>query len=106
APRWWCGRDPSWATTSEQRHALGAEPGGVAAGFGPDDVRDGVDEGQVGERLGEVAEGAAAARGGFLGGERQGAGVRQQLLAQLPGPGDLADLDQGRDQPERADGEG
>ena len=48
---------------------------------------------------------AATARVDLLGVELQRAGVGQQLLAQLAGAVELADLAQRRDQPERADGE-
>ena len=48
---------------------------------------------------------AAAARVDLLGVQPERAGERQQLLAQLPGPLLLADLDERRHQPERADGE-
>ena len=62
-------------------------------------------ERQVGERLREVAEVAAAAGVELLGVEAERAGEREQLLAQRPGPAVLADLDQRRHEPERADRE-
>ena len=66
----------------------------------------GVDQRQVGERLREVAQVPSGARLDLLGVQMQRAGERQQPLAQVLGPVDLADLDQRRHQPERADGEG
>ena len=71
----------------------------------PDDVHHGVDEREVGERLREVAQVASAVRLDLLGVEQQRAGVREQLLAQRPGPVQLADLGERRDEPERADRE-
>jgi hypothetical protein len=49
-------------------------PGGV---FGPDDVHHGIDQGQVGEGLGEVAQVAPGPGIELLGIELQGAGIRQ-----------------------------
>ena len=71
----------------------------------PDDVHHGVDEREVGERLREVAQVASAVRLDLLGVEQQRAGVGEQLLAQRPGPVQLADLGERRDEPERADRE-
>ena len=60
--------------------------------LGPDDVHDGVDQRQVRERLGEVAQLTPGAGIDLLGVQRQWAGVRKQLLAQGTGAGQLADL--------------
>src|SRR4029453_6252910 len=69
----------------------------------PDDVHHGVDEREVGERLREVAQVASAVRLALLGVEQQRAGVGEQLLAQRPGPVQLADLRGPPDEPERAE---
>ena len=66
---------------------------------------DRVDQRQVRERLREVAEVAARLVVELLGEQAERAGVRQQPLAQRPGSPELADLDQRRDEPERADQE-
>ena len=55
--------------------------------------------------MGEVAQMLAGARLDLLGVEVERAGERQQPFTQLPGAGDLTDLHQRRDQPERADDE-
>ena len=57
------------------------------------------------ERLREVAEVATAVRIDLLRVQPEGAGEREQFLAQLMGSIELADLDQRRHQPERADRE-
>src|SRR5262249_27826832 len=72
----------------------------------PDQVHDRVDQREVRERLGEVAEVQSTVRIDLLGVEAELAGVGEQLRAEGAGPIDLSDLGQGRDQPERADGEG
>src|SRR5690242_21623843 len=51
-----------------------------------------VDQGQVGEGLGEVAQVPAGPGVDLLGVEQQRAGVGQHLLAQVAGPALLADL--------------
>src|SRR5437764_693052 len=71
-----------------------------------DHVDEGVDEGQVRERLWEVPEVPPAAGVDLLGVQAEGAGVGEQLLAQGLRTGRFADLREGGDQPERADGEG
>jgi len=71
-----------------------------------DQVHQGVDERQVGEGLREVSEVPAGVRFYLLGVEQQRACQGQQLLAQGAGPGELADVSEGRYQPERADREG
>ncbi len=71
----------------------------------PDDVHHGVDEREVSERLREVAQVASAVRLDLLGVEQQRAGVGEQLLAKRPGPVQLADLGERRNEPERADRE-
>jgi hypothetical protein len=68
-------------------------------------VEDGVDQGEVGEGLGEVAQMLAAVRVDLLAVELERPGERQQLGAQLVGEPMLADLAQRRDQPEGADRE-
>jgi hypothetical protein len=70
-----------------------------------DHVQHRVDEREVREGLREVAEVLPAVRVDLLAIELQRAGERQQLGTQLARLVDLADLTQGRDQPERADGE-
>ena len=70
-----------------------------------DHVQDGVDQRQVRERLREVAEVPAAARVDLLGVEAERARVREQLLAEVVRARELADLDERRDEPERADRE-
>ena len=62
-----------------------------------DDVHHGVDQGQVGERLREVALVPAGAGVDLLRVEQQRAGVRQHLFAQVPRLSLLADLGQGGD---------
>ena len=71
-----------------------------------DHVGDGVDQRQVGERLREVAEVAAAGGVELLGVEVERAGGLEQPLAELAGALALADLRERRDQPEGADQEG
>ena len=71
-----------------------------------DDVRDRVDQGEVGEGLREVAEVAARGRVELLGVEAERARVLEQPLAELAAAPALADLEQRRDEPERADQEG
>ena len=61
----------------------------------PDHVHDRVDEGQVGERLREVAQVPAGPRVDLLRVKQQRAGVGQHLLAEVPGPPVLTDLGQG-----------
>ena len=65
---------------------------------GVDDVEDRVDEGQVGERLREVAEVPAAVRLALLGVQALWPGEGQQLAAQPPAAFRLADLHQRGDQ--------
>src|SRR5438094_6418913 len=77
----------------------------VQALLGVDDVEDGVDQREVGERLREVAEVPPAARVELLGVEAERARVREQLLAEVVRTRELADLDERRDEPERADRE-
>ena len=71
-----------------------------------DHVGDGIDQRQVGERLREVAEVAPAPGVELLGEEVEPARRLQQSFAERPRPRRLADLRQGRDQPEGADQEG
>src|SRR5689334_18133327 len=70
-----------------------------------DHVGDGVDQRQVGEGLGEVAQMAAALRLELLGVEVEPAGGGEQALAERPRPRALADLRERRDEPEGADQE-
>src|SRR3954447_21866649 len=70
---------------------------------GADDVHDGVDQREVGERLREVAEVAARVRVDLLGEEPERRRVREQALAHRPRPRALADLGQRAHEPERAD---
>src|SRR4029434_3848908 len=89
--------------------ALAGSGGGEAqdlALLGPDDVHDRVDQGQVGEGLGEVPHVPAGPGTDLLGIQLEGARMGKQLLAQLPRPDDLAHLGEGGAQPERADREG
>ena len=65
-------------------------------------MHDGVDQGQVGEGLGEIAQVATTARLDLLRVEPQRAREREQLLAQLPRSLVLTDLRQRRHEPERA----
>jgi hypothetical protein len=69
-------------------------------------VRDGVDQGEVGEGLGEVAEVPAGARLELLRVEVEPAGEVEQPLAERPRPRRLAYLREGGDEPEGADQEG
>ena len=69
-------------------------------------MEDGVDEGEVGERLGEVAEVLAALWVDLLAVQLEGSGEREQLRAELARLVELPDLAQCRDQPEGADREG
>src|SRR5215218_3051455 len=69
--------------------------------FGFDHVQHGVDQRQVSERLRKVAEMLSRVRVDLLGVQQQGTREGQQLAGALV----LTDLAQGRDQPERADGE-
>src|SRR5438093_13565575 len=78
---------------------------GCGMTFGLDQVHHGVDQRKVGECLREVAEMATAPGIDLLTEQIERAGVREELLAQLTRSLDLADLDQCRDQPERADRE-
>jgi len=59
----------------------------------------------MGEGLREVSQMPARARLDLLGVEVQRAGERKQPLTKMFGAADLADLDQSRYQPKRADGE-
>ena len=63
--------------------------------FGADEVHERVNEGQVGERLWEVAEVTAIHRIQLLGVEPQWTGVGQQAFAQCFGAGHFSDLDEG-----------
>jgi hypothetical protein len=85
--------------------ARGGGGAGAAALVLADQVHNGVDQRQVREGLREVPEVPARVRVDLLGVQQQRAGVGQQLLAQGPGAGQLPDLGQRGDQPERADGE-
>src|SRR5216117_1586004 len=71
-----------------------------------DHVHDGVDEREVRERLRKVAEVASAARVDLFRVELQWTRMRQELLAQVACVVDRTDLDERRDEPERADREG
>ncbi len=68
------------------RHAFIRRP------LGRDDVAHSVDECEVGERLGEVAEVGAAVRLKLLGLEAQWPGACEEALAQRSRPSVLADL--------------
>src|SRR4051812_38947148 len=89
---------PSGATAHQHSHCesgaatseAALERACVDSLFGRDDVDDGVDESEVGERLGEVAEMAPRHRIELFGVQAEGAGERQQLLAHLPSPEILA----------------
>src|SRR5690242_19355944 len=70
-----------------------------------DEAGRGVDEGEVGEGLREVAEVLTRAGVDLLRVEVERPGERKELLEQLPGPGGLADHRERGDEPERADGE-
>src|SRR3954447_15966852 len=65
----------------------------------------GVDEREMGEGLREVAEVTAGQRVDLLAVQLERAGVREQPLAESPRPAELPDLDEGGDEPERADRE-
>jgi hypothetical protein len=76
---------------------------------GSDEMHDGVDQGQVREGLREVAKVPTVVRVDLFGVEQQGTDELKQFGAQrssLVDLADLADLDQGGNQPEGADGEG
>src|ERR1700726_1729813 len=79
---------------------IAAHRAGYSAFLLGDAVGDGVDQRQVGESLGVVAE--VTARGGLelLGIQAEGRGVGEQSLAQVLGFAVLADLRQRRDEPE------
>jgi len=71
-----------------------------------DQVHEGVDQREVRERLREVPEVTAGVRFDLLGIQQERAREGQQLLAQGAGTGELPDVGESRDQPERADREG
>src|SRR5258705_12863587 len=87
---------------------LGKDRGGAAvlALLVGDHVGDGVDQGEVGEGLGEVAEVAAALGLQLLGVKVEPACRCQQALAERPRPRPLADLRKGGYEPEGTDQEG
>jgi len=67
-----------------------------------DQPHDGLDEREVREGLREVSQVPTGVGIDLLGVEQQRAGEAQQLLAQCPGAGDLPDLGQRGNEPERA----
>ena len=71
-----------------------------------DQVHHRIDQGEMRERLREVAEVVSGVRVDLLSVEMEFAGKRQQLAAQGPGPRHFSDFDQRRNQPKRAYGEG
>jgi hypothetical protein len=73
--------------------------------LGLDQVHHGVDQREVRERLREVAKMPARGRVDLLAVQAERARKRQELLAQGVRPVHLTDLDQRRDEPERADRE-
>src|SRR3954471_3553215 len=86
------GDQPGVVALGRQRRLLGGE-----LLVGADDVHDGVDQRQVGERLREVAEVPPGAGVDLLGVEVQRRRVAEQLLAQVTREPVLADLAQRAD---------
>src|SRR5919112_6297735 len=74
--------------------------------FTPDDGGHGVDQRQMGERLGEVAQVSTAVRIDLFGIQLKGRRIREKLLAQRAGTIEFTDRTQCRDEPKRAYGEG
>src|SRR5579875_258891 len=80
--------------------------GGLRAPLALDHVLDSVDQGEVGEGLGEVAKHPPGGGIELLGVKAKRGGVGEQPLKERLGGLLLADLGKGGDQPEGADQEG
>src|SRR6478735_745467 len=94
---------PSWmGTRSRLARHLACSRRAAGCSY---DMDDGVDQREVGEGLRKVAKVATRRRVDLFREQLQRAPECEQLLAELPRTVDLADFDQGRDKPERADRE-
>src|SRR5580700_10953690 len=98
-------KPPPTTTTRWRGVVLMNWSGRSTAAFGLDEPAHGVDERQVGEGLGEVAQVLTGLGIDLLRVELQRSGEGEQLLAQGAGAFLLADHAQRGHEPERADGE-